>query len=63
MDCLWRHVKDEVIANEPTPDLEATVRSAISYLDSLTAHERLLKAGVYSDDFWLANVRNALLSK
>lgn len=63
MDCLWRHVKDDVIANEPTPDLEATVNSAISYLDSLTAHERLVKAGVFSDNFWFADVRNALLSK
>lgn len=63
MDCLWRHVKDDVLANEPTPDLEASVNSAISYLDSLTAHQRLVKAGVFSDDFWLADVRNALVSK
>jgi transposase len=63
MDCLWRHVKDDVLANESIPNLEATVNSAISYLDSLTGYQRLVKAGVFSDNFWLANVRNALLSK
>ena len=63
MDCLWRHVKDDVLANEPTPDLDATVNSAIAYLDSLTAQQRLVKAGVFSNDFWLADVRHALVSK
>lgn len=63
MDCLWRHVRDDVLANEPTPKLDATVTRAIDYLDNLTPHQRLTKAGVLSDDFWLKNVRSALLSR
>ena len=63
MDCLWRHTKDQIVANEPTPNLESTVNLVISYLDLLSGAERLRKAGIYSGAFWLADVRNALLSK
>jgi len=62
MDCLWRHVRDDVLANEPTPKLDATVSRAIAYLDNLTPHQRLTKAGVLSENFWLKDVRSALLS-
>jgi transposase len=54
VDCLWRHVKYEVLANEPTPSLTVTVRRAVDYIADLTPHQRLQKAGVFSDDFWLA---------
>jgi len=63
MDCLWRHVRDDVLANEPTPTLDLTVQRAIDHLDSLSRHERLVQAGVFSEHFWLANVRDALLSR
>ena len=63
MDCLWRHVRDDVLANEPTPTLDLTVRRAIDHIDSLSGHERLVQAGVFSDHFWLSDVRDALLSK
>jgi transposase len=56
MDHLWRHVKNDVAANEPTPNVDATVRRAQRYVHSLSAKERLQKAGVLSDDFWLADV-------
>ena len=62
MDCLWRHVRDEVLANEPSPTLDLTVRMAIDHLDSLSSFERLLQAGVFSDHFWLTKVRNAFVS-
>jgi len=62
MDCLWRHVRDEVLANEPIPDLDVTVQTAIDHLNSLTGFQRMLKAGVFSDNFWLADVRSAFLS-
>ena len=62
MDCLWRHGKDHIVANEPTPILDHTVSMVVSYLDSLRDHERLTKAGVFAEHFWLADVRNALLS-
>ncbi|MCL5999488.1 MAG: transposase [Chloroflexi bacterium] len=63
MDCLWRHVRDDVLANEPTPTLDLTVRTAIDHLDALSPSERLVQAGVFADHFWLINVRNALLSE
>jgi len=62
MDCLWRHVRDDVLANEPTPTLDATVTRAVAYLDDLTPRQRLTKAGVFSDTFWLNEVRQVLLS-
>lgn len=62
VDCLWRHVRDDVLANEPCPKLDATVRRAIGYLDDLSPKQRLTMAGVFSDSFWLADVRAALLS-
>jgi hypothetical protein len=56
MDHLWRHVKDEVAANEPTPNLDATVRRASRSVHALSPQERLRKAGVLSADFWLADI-------
>jgi hypothetical protein len=48
--------KDDVAANEPTPNVEATARRAQDYVHSLSPKERLEKAGVLSQDFWLADV-------
>lgn len=56
IDHLWRHVKGDVVANEPTPNVDETVRRAQRYVRSLTPKERLQKAGVLSADFWLADV-------
>jgi transposase len=56
MDHLWRHVKDLVSANEPTPNIHATVERARREIRQMTPQERLRKAGVLSQDFWLADV-------
>jgi hypothetical protein len=56
VDHLWRHLKKEILANEPLPNLEATLKRAWSYLDALSPHERLQKAGVLSGHFWLRDV-------
>ncbi len=56
MDQLWRHVKNDVAANEPTPQVDETVRRARRYVHSLTPTDRLRKAGVLAEDFWLADV-------
>lgn len=56
VDHLWRHLKGDVLANEPTPDLDATLQCAFEYLASLSPEELLCKAGVLSDDFWLKGV-------
>ncbi len=61
MDCLWRHVRDEVLANEPCPQLDKTVTRVIAYLDTLSSSQRLAKAGVFADAFWLADIRRTLL--
>ena len=63
VDCLWRHGRDELLANEPCPQLDVTVARATAYLDNLAPYQRLTKAGVFSDAFWLADVRRTLLSK
>ncbi len=56
MDHLWRHTKDEVAANEPMPDVDGTVHRASGYVHALTPKQRLQKAGVLSEDFWLADL-------
>lgn len=63
LDCLWRHVRDRVLANEPLPRLRDTLERAVAYLDDLTPQERLRHAGVLSPRFWLRAVREALMSR
>lgn len=56
VDHLWRHVKQDVLANEAMPDVEASMARACAYIMSLTPKERLCKAGVLSGNFWLGDV-------
>ncbi len=56
MDGLWRQVKDLMAANEPTPDVYATVQRARRTIRQMSPQERLRKASVLSQDFWLADV-------
>jgi transposase len=56
VDHLWRHLKRDVLANEPIPDLEATLQRAWAYLQDLSPRDRLRKAGILSGNFWLADV-------
>jgi len=56
VDHLWRHLKQDVLANEPTPNLKKTLKRAWNYLASLSPRQRLQKAGVLSEDFWLKDV-------
>ena len=56
VDHLWRHVKQDVLANEAMPDVEASLAHACEYIMSLTPKERLCKAGVLSGNFWLGDV-------
>ena len=53
---LWRHVKQDVLANEPTPDLDASVGYARQHIFGLTPQQRLRKAGMLSYTFWLHKV-------
>jgi DDE superfamily endonuclease len=56
VDHLWRHLKKDVLANEPLPNLATTLQRAWSYLRDLSPSERLRKAGVLSGRFWLQDV-------
>jgi hypothetical protein len=56
VDHLWRHLKNDILANEPLPDLDTTLKRAWSYLADLSPRERLRKAGVLSGQFWLQDV-------
>jgi transposase len=56
LDCLWRHLKDDVLANRPLPDLEAVTHCARTEVATLSRRQRLEKAGVYAKDFWLADL-------
>src|SRR5215211_4943154 len=56
VDHLWRHLKKDILANVPLPDLETTLQYACAYLDGLSPHERLCKTGVLSGHFWLQDV-------
>lgn len=56
VDHLWRHVTQDVLANEATPCLDATVQRAEQYMVSLNPKQRLRKAGVLSESFWLADL-------
>ncbi len=56
LDHLWRHLKKDIIANQPTPDLDVEIACALHYLKSLSPRQRLRKAGVLSGTFWLADV-------
>jgi len=56
LDHLWRHLKKDVTANQPTPNLDVEIAYAADYLKSLSPRQRLKKAGVLSGSFWLADV-------
>jgi hypothetical protein len=53
LEGLWRYVKGEVLANEPTPDLGAALDRVCDALFDMAPTERLQLAGVMSGNFWL----------
>jgi len=53
MDHLWRFVKGQALANQPTRSIDASADWACQYLLRMTPRERLRKAGVLSGNFWL----------
>jgi transposase len=56
LEHLWRHGKAVVCANHQDASLDHQVACFIDYLQSLSATQRLRKAGVLSKDFWLREV-------
>ena len=53
LEGLWREVKGHVLSNEPTPDLDESLRRALDHLEGMTGRQRLETAGVLSGAFWL----------
>jgi hypothetical protein len=53
LEGVWKYVKGRVLADEPTPDLDASVRRACEEVLSMSGPERLRVAGVLSGNFWL----------
>jgi len=53
LEGLWRVAKNVVLANEATPNMDASLARACVYIMSLSPKERLQKAGVLSGNFWL----------
>jgi hypothetical protein len=53
MDHLWRHGKQQVSANRQYATIEEHVEHFLAYLGSLSRMEALIKAGIWSKDFWL----------
>ena len=53
MDHLWRWVKGRGLANQPTASIDESADRACQYIGQLRPQERLQKAGVYADNFWL----------
>lgn len=56
VDHLWRHLKQDILANEPTPNLKKTLKRAWNYLADLPPRKRLQKAGLLSEDCWLKDL-------
>jgi hypothetical protein len=53
MDHLWRALKDKISANYQFKHIDEHADFAENWLRSLSDHETLLKAGVFSKHFWL----------
>jgi DDE superfamily endonuclease len=52
LERLWRVLKGRALANEPTPDLDVSMRRAFEHLQAMTPRQRLKAAGVMSGAFW-----------
>jgi hypothetical protein len=55
LDHLWGHGKNAVCANRQYETIDNQVTRFITYISRLSSHDVLCKAGVLSDEFWLAN--------
>jgi len=58
MDQLWKYVKANALANQPTRSIDTSADAACRYVLHLSRRDRLRKAGVLSGRFWLAKWPN-----
>ena len=55
MEGIWRHGKDDSLANSPNSTIDDSADAICQYILDLTPQQRLQKAGVLSGKFWLTN--------
>jgi transposase len=58
MDHIWRFVKKNTQANRARMKIDDAAMFASQYLLRMSRQERLKKAGVLSENFWLASIIN-----
>jgi transposase len=56
VDQLWNRVVPAVLANEPTPVLDATMQRLVQHILDLSPEQRRRQAGILSENFWLADL-------
>lgn len=56
MDQLWRHVKRQALADQPTLSIDNSADLACKYIYDLHPIDRLREGGVLSGNFWLSDV-------
>jgi transposase len=56
VDHLWRHVKADISANCQYPSIDNHAKAALQYVKDLSPKQRLTKAAVYANSFWLKNI-------
>lgn len=54
MDHLWRSVKGRGVVNRSTISINDSADKACNNIFRMSRHERRKKAGILSEDFWLA---------
>ncbi|WZP01025.1 transposase [Isosphaeraceae bacterium EP7] len=55
MEGLWREIKGQILANEPTPELDVSLERAVDHLMTMTGKQRRQTARILSENFWLAS--------
>ena len=60
LESLWRNGKQVVCANRQYRDILDELLAVLDYLEGLSNHEALEKAGVLSPRFWLRHQRSKL---
>jgi transposase len=63
MDHLWRHLKADLAANRQRPNIEALAEQAETWILALSPQQTLRKAGLFSKNCWLKNVRTNFLPR
>ena len=53
MDCLWRHTKQDSLADRPTQTIDQSAEQVCNHILHMSRRARLQQAGILSGNFWL----------